>query len=156
MTNETTGRYAPTAIAEIAEQVLSELGTLYPRQDLDLKAVAALAAHALRQDAAQRPAAQPATQDSREAFEAWAKQEGFSTKRIDSPDGVYANSGTHVAWSGWQAALTSRPVPPPVSDELIEQGFRTYDWSSVPHPFRGSVGFERGVRWAESQWKGGV
>jgi hypothetical protein len=40
------------------------------------------------------------------------------------------------------------PALPEPADWQIEAGYRSFEWSSVPHPFRGSVGFERGVRWA--------
>lgn len=48
----------------------------------------------------------------------------------------------------WEAARATQPAQP-LSEEQIERGYRGHEWSSVPHPFRGSVGFERGVRFAE-------
>jgi hypothetical protein len=52
--------------------------------------------------------------------------------------------------------LASPPSPPSapsapqaLTEEQMQTAYHEHDWASVPHPFRGSVGFERGVRFAE-------
>ena len=54
--------------------------------------------------------------------------------------------------------LASAPSTPPpavvedvaLTDEQMEAGMHSFDWGPVPHPFRTSVAFERGVRFAEA------
>ena len=53
-----------------------------------------------------------------------------------------------------QPLYASAPAAPaqavPLTDEQMEAGMCSFDWGPVPHPFRTSVAFERGVRFAES------
>lgn len=41
--------------------------------------------------------------DQRQRFEAWADDQGFPLKRLDTSDG-YLDLRTHGAWDAWQAA----------------------------------------------------
>jgi hypothetical protein len=54
----------------------------------------------------------------------------------------------------WRDMIAAAPAAPaqavPLTDEQMEAGMRSFDWGPVPHPFRTSVAFERGVRFAES------
>lgn len=67
------------------------------------------------------PHAEP--QDDRAAFEAWAQAEyggPYTTlRRDDQPGshhlGEYTRSYIETSWRAWQAAIASRPVPPPIS-----------------------------------------
>jgi hypothetical protein len=46
------------------------------------------------------------TDKDREAFETWAKSEGYLPKTVTRPyyGDVYLAESTHYAWKGWQAA----------------------------------------------------
>lgn len=62
-----------------------------------------------------RAALDEAPGEEREAFEAWAKNEGIYTDYwLGSPDHGYANSRTCDYWTGWQARamLAARPSVP--------------------------------------------
>ena len=65
-----------------------------------------------------RAALDEAPGEEREAFEAWAKDEGIDTAYwLGSPDHGYANSRTCDYWTGWQARamLAARPDAPKVA-----------------------------------------
>jgi len=115
--------------------------------------------------AAQRPAA-PAPQDSREAFEAWFDGEYQELARIVG-DGVAA-SIRNASRNAWQAALASRPVPPPISDDeaedLIDAANRKFN--AYRSSIRGQqlTVLDDWKHWLireviaarDAQWKGGV
>jgi len=101
--------------------------------------------------AAQRPAA-PAPQDSREAFEAWFDGEYQELARIVG-DGVAA-SIRNASRNAWQAALASRPVPPPISDDEIDwmtHHIRITDKVIDVGAFAAAI-----IAARDAQWKGGV
>jgi hypothetical protein len=58
----------------------------------------------------------------REAFEAWAKSEGYLPKKVTRPyyGYVYVAESTHYAWKGWQAAR-DHYAPKKTIDEIARE-----------------------------------
>ena len=75
---------------------------------------------------------------------------GAPTPQPAEPPPAFENARTaaEVA-AAFVHGMPEQPARKPLTDEEVEAGFRSHSWSEVPHPFRGSVGFERGVRFAE-------
>lgn len=80
---------------------IADPATYTPEQRLDLlvKAGALIAAEIDRQ----KRASGVTPTDQRQRFEAWADDQGFPLKKLDTSDG-YLDLRTHGAWDAWQAA----------------------------------------------------